>query len=312
MNNKAKKPVLFLLCLTASLAALSACGKKTTKNNSTIPTTTQKVTTSKNNTTTKNKVTKMVTNNPVVFFIVDGEIYDQVEYTPSSIAIREPVVPSKDGYQIAQWSNYELNGNDVYVFAMYFKTNTKYTVEYYLQNIEDDEYTLQTDDSQTFTTTPDQAIKPNIKTYEGFTCINNDVELNIVADEKENVIKVYYDRIKYDINIDLDNGTDIISYNLKYGATIPSIANPEKIGYTFTKFTENSKDVDLTEPVTKDLDVEANYTANTDTKYTVKYYLENLVHDDFALDNSSTENKTGTTDTTAYVTLNQDKYFRLI
>ena len=305
MNNKAKKPVLFLLCLTASLAALSACSKKS---KTTKPITTEIKTTTRTNTTTKNNVTKKVTGNPVVFFIVDGQIYDQVEYTPSSIAIREPEVPAKEGYQIAEWSTYELTGNDVYVFAMYFKANTKYTVNYYLQNLENDEYTLKSDDTQTFTTTPDQVIKPNIKTYEGFSCINNDVELNIVEDESKNTINVYYDRIKYDINFDLDNGSDVITYNLKYGATIPTIATPEKDGYVFSKYTINGVDADLTKPVSKDLNIKATYTANTNTKYTVKYYQENMYDDGYTLVSADTETKTGTTDTNASFTVNPNKY----
>lgn len=307
MNNKAKKPVLFLLCLTASLAALSACGKKTTKKITTEkPATTNKQTTNKQ--TTKEKITKVVTNNPVVFFIVDGEIYEQIEYTPNTASIKEPNIPSKEGYQISKWSDYNLTGEDVYVFAMYFKANTKYTVEYYLQNLDNDEYTLNIEDTQTFTTTPDQVIKPNIKTYEGFSCINNDVELNIVEDETKNTIKVYYDRIKYDINIDLDNGSDVINYSLKYGATIPTIATPTKLGYEFIKFTSNNKDIDLTIPVSKDLDIKANYNAKTNTKYTIKYYQENLDDDDFVELESYRETQTGTTDTLANVNLNNDLF----
>lgn len=306
MNNKAKKPVLFLLCLTASLAALSACGKKTTKATTEKPITTDKQTTNKP--TTKEKITKVVTNNPVVFFIVDGEIYEQIEYTPNTASIKEPTIPSKEGYQISKWSDYNLTGEDVYVFAMYFKINTKYTVEYYLQNLDNDEYTLNIEDTQTFTTTPDQVIKPNIKTYEGFSCINNDVELNIVEDETKNTIKVYYDRIKYDINIDLDNGSDVINYSLKYGATIPTIATPTKLGYDFTKFTSNNKDIDLTIPVSKDLDIKANYNAKTNTKYTIKYYQENLDDDDFVELESYRETQTGTTDTLANVNLDNDLF----
>ena len=91
MNNKIKKPVLFLLCLSATLATLTDCGKKTTKN-TTIPT----PTTTKTKETTK----RPPSGNPRVFFIVDGEIYQEVEYLPSTAAIVEPAVPTKAGLKI--------------------------------------------------------------------------------------------------------------------------------------------------------------------------------------------------------------------
>lgn len=302
MNNKAKKPVLFLLCLTASLAALSACSKKTTKTTA-KPTTTVKTTTTKKETTKKPP-----TGNPKVFFIVDGEIYQEVEYLPSTAAIVEPEIPQKAGYNIAKWSDYTLNGYDLYVFAMYFKSNTTYKVEYYLQNLDDDEYTLKAEDTQSFTTTPDKVITPDINTYDGFKCINAETEYMLDEDSSKNTIKIYYDRNKYDINIDLDNGSSPIEYNLKYGATIPTIDTPVKEGYTFDKFTVNGSDIDLTKPVSQSLDIKANYTANTNTAYTVKYYQENKYDDGYTLIEEDTENLSGTTDTDVSITVNPSKY----
>ena len=299
MNNKIKKPVLFLLCLSATLATLTACGKKTTKPD-TVPTETI--------TTEKDTTKKPPTGNPRVFFIVDGEIYEEVEYLPSTAAIVEPEIPAKAGYNIAKWSDYTLNGYDLYVFALYFKSNTTYKVEYYLQNLEDDEYTLKDEDTQSFTTTPDKIITPDINTYDGFKCINAETEYMLDEDSSKNTIKIYYDRVKYDINIDLDNGTSNLEYSLKYGATIPAIATPVKEGYEFTKFTSNGEDIDLTKPVSQSLNIKANYTANTDTAYTVKYYQENMYDDGYTLVSEDTENKTGTSGSDVSVTVNPNKY----
>lgn len=307
MNNKAKKPVLFLLCLTASLAALSACGKKTTKATTEKPITTNKPTTVKP-TTKKETTKKPPTGNPKVFFIVDGEIYQEVEYLPSTAAIVEPEIPQKAGYNIAKWSDYTLNGYDLYVFALYFKSNTTYTVEYYLQNLDNDEYTVKEDDTQTFTTTPDKVITPDINSYDGFKCINAQTEYMLDEDPSKNIIKIYYDRNKYDINIDLDNGSSNLEYSLKHGATIPTIDTPVKEGYEFTKFTVNGSDVDLTKPVSQSLDIKANYTANTNTAYTVKYYQENKYDDGYTLVEYDTQNLTGTTDTDVSITVNPSKY----
>ena len=305
MNNKIKKPVLFLVCLTATLATLSACSKKTT---TTKPTTEKPITTEKPTTVKPTTTKKTPTGNPRVFFIVDGEIYQEVEYLPSTAAIVEPQVPAKAGYNIAKWSDYELNGYDLYVFALYYKANTTYTVEYYLQNLENDEYTLKEDDTQTFTTTPDKIITPDINSYDGFKCINTETEYALDEDSSKNVIKIYYDRLTYDINFDLDNGTSNLEYSLKYGATIPTIATPVKEGYGFTKYTVNGSDVDLTKPVNQSLNIKANYTANTNTAYTVKYYQENLYDDGYTLVSADTENKSGTTGEEASITVDPTKY----
>lgn len=299
MNNKIKKPVLFLLCLSATLATLTACGKKTTKN-TTIPT----PTTTTQRTTTK----KPPTGNPRVIFIVDGEIYQEVEYTKGTAAIVEPEIPQKTGYNKAVWSSYELNGYDLYSFAIYYKSNTTYKVQYHLQNLENDDYTIKEEDTQSFTTTPDKIITPDINTYDGFKCINTETEYALDEDPTKNVINIYYDRIKYDINIDLDNGTSNLEYSLKYGATIPTIATPIKEGYEFTKFTSNGADIDLTKPVSQSLNIKANYAANTNTAYTVKYYQENLYDDGYTLVSDDTEEKSGTTDTDVSVTVDPNKY----
>ncbi|MCR5308119.1 MAG: leucine-rich repeat protein, partial [bacterium] len=303
MNNKIKKPVLFLLCLSATLATLSACGKKTTASTTAKPTTTAKTTTAKKETTKK-----LPTGNPRVFFIVDGEIYQEVEYLPSTAAIVEPEIPQKAGYNIAKWSDYTLNGYDLYVFAMYFKSNTTYKVEYYLQNLENDEYTLKSEDTQSFTTTPDKVITPDINTYDGFNCINAETEYMLDEDSSKNTIKIYYDRIKYDINIDLDNGSSNLEYSLKYGATIPAITTPIKEGYEFSKFTSNGADIDLNKPVSQSLDIKANYTANTNTAYKVKYYQENKYDDGYTLVEDDTQNLSGTTDTDISITVDPNKY----
>ena len=310
MNNKIKKPVLFLVCLSATLATLSACSKKTTTTKPTTekPITTEKPTTVRPTTTAKPTTAKpLPEGTPKVFFIVEGEIYAEVPYLPSTAAIVTPEVPQKEGYS-AKWSEYTLNGYDQYVIAIYYKENTNYTVEYYLQNLENDEYTLKEDDTQTFTTTSDKVVTPDINNYDGFKCINTETSYALDEDSSKNVIKIYYDRLTYDINIDLDNGTSNLEYSLKYGATIPTIATPSKEGYEFTKFTSNGADIDLTKPVDQSLNIKANYTANTDTAYTVKYYQENMYDDGYTLVSEDTQNKSGVTDSDVSITVDPNKY----
>ena len=72
-------------------------------------------------------------------------------------------------------------------------------------------------------------------------------------------------------------------------ATAPETS---RAGYTFTGW-----DYDFSAPVMSDTTITASWEANTDTKYTVEYYLENLDKSDYEL--VDTDELTGTTDTTA-------------
>ena len=307
MNNKIKKPVLFLLCLSATLATLSACGKK--KNVTTAKTNTTSQITTKTNTTTKKPTTtskKDVTTGPKVYFIADGEIIKEVSYNSDTVAVKEPTIPEKSGYA-ASWMPYELNGKDIYVTAIYTKLNTKYKIEYYLENLLDDEYTIVSEDTQEYDSTVNETIKPFIKSYEGFSCTNSDAGMTLVQDKTQNVLKIYYDRDRFNVKIDYDGVKENKDINVKYG-TVLNEANPEKAGYDFIKWTDKyNEEYDMTQEVTSALELKANFTPRTNIKYTVKYYKENL-DDIYEEDTASRQNLTGTVDTLAEVTLNENKY----
>ena len=65
-----------------------------------------------------------------------------------------------------------------------------------------------------------------------------------------------------------------------------------RVGYTFTGW-----NFDFSTPITQHTEITAGWTANTDTKYTVNYYLQNAEDDHYTL--HETVVLTGTTDTTA-------------
>ena len=111
MNNKIKKPAFFLVCLTATLATLSACSKKTTKANTT---TTQTIKTTEKKTTAKPTTTKKApTGNPKVFFIVDGEI-SEYKYEKASEAL-EFLLDKSNEYLTGA-----VNGDTTYVGDYYY------------------------------------------------------------------------------------------------------------------------------------------------------------------------------------------------
>ena len=97
---------------------------------------------------------------------------------------------------------------------------------------------------------------------------------------------------------------------LTYGEDTPdflvdgSPADPEREGYTFEGWSPN-----VAEKVTGNATYTATWTADTDTAYTVEYYLENLTGDGFTKDEDATETKYGTTGTTATLTESDYKTF---
>ena len=102
----------------------------------------------------------------------------------------------------------------------------------------------------------------------------------------------------YTLTFNTDGGTPIDPLTVEEGS-IAEAPNPTRTGYTFVEWNYN-----LDYPVEKNLKVKASWTPNTDTAYTVEYYLENAAGTGY--DKILTEPKTGTTD--APVTAEQKVY----
>ena len=81
---------------------------------------------------------------------------------------------------------------------------TQYVVEYYLQNVNDDEYTKEEAD---FTGVTGEIATAEIKTFEHFHHVDNaeSVESGVIAGDNSLVLKVYYDRDEYTVIL---NGGD--------------------------------------------------------------------------------------------------------
>lgn len=100
----------------------------------------------------------------------------------------------------------------------------------------------------------------------------------------------------YDVTLTFKNGTTTVATKstLK-GGSITAPSAPSKTGYTFQGWGTSKVAAGGTiSNVQADATYEAQWTANTNTPYTVKHYKQNLANDDYTL--AETENKTGTTD----------------
>ena len=95
----------------------------------------------------------------------------------------------------------------------------------------------------------------------------------------------------YTVVFDSNGATFVNRLQIEEGSFVPEPTAPEKTGYTFTGW-----DYDFTKVITQDTTITAGWSANTDTKYKVEYYWENIEDDSYTL--YETVNLQGTTDTT--------------
>ncbi|MBQ2768377.1 MAG: leucine-rich repeat protein [Clostridia bacterium] len=122
--------------------------------------------------------------------------------------------------------------------------------------------------------------------------IGNDIKLYTVTVRR---------RPTYEVTFNANGGTAVEKQVIEedFLATEPETT---RTGYTFAGW-----DYDFTQPITDDTEITASWTANTDTKYTVKYYLQNLENDEYTLQ-ESVELK-GETDTTATAEIKEYTHF---
>ena len=148
--------------------------------------------------------------------------------------------PSRTGYDFAGWY---LNGQSVdkdtvvetaqahtLVAKWTARTDTKYTVEHYIQNIDNDEYTLDKTVEAEGTTDAITSVEAD-STYVGFAPLSI-TQQTITADGNA-VVKVYYDRNVYTVTWDVDGNTEQTT-QFRYQQQITAPVEPEKEGYDFT------------------------------------------------------------------------------
>ena len=163
--------------------------------------------------------------------------------------------PVKTGYTFANWSSTlpaKLEAG-TYTAIYTVNTNTKYTVEHYLQNIYDDGYFLDTTDDLTGTTAT--TTNAAAKTYTGFTA-KSFTQTTIAADGTS-VVKIYYDRATatytvehylqniYDDGYFLDTTDDLTGTT----ATTTNAAAKTYTGFTAKSFTQTTIAADGTSVV---------------------------------------------------------------
>lgn len=187
---------------------------------------------------------------------------------------------------------------------------TTYTIEYYQQNLDNDEYKL-------FKTYPNQkanvgdSVTEDPLSFDGFT--SKPVAPVTIEDGGVTVIKVYYDRniITYTFNADGGNwngATANIEVKGKFGAEVTAPANPVKAGYDFSDWI-SSRYSDIPETFeASDVTFTAWWNARTDTPYKVQFWKQNIQDDNYTLVEGDTQNKEGTTGDTTNIISGSNRY----
>ena len=191
--------------------------------------------------------------------------------------INAPTVLHQDGYDNEKWSpapNTQEAKDMTFTYSSAAGSST-YKVQIYLQNIDDDEYTM-TESTETGLTGNTATYTANTKT--GFTLNEGTSKLSgtITADNSL-TLKAYYDRNKYNVYLTDDANTKT-AVAFKYGQAIKIDAPTAREGYdvVWTYATEAGSAI-TTLPAamgTYDIYATAKYTVKS---YTLKYIVDNEV-----------------------------------
>ena len=230
--------------------------------------------------------------------LAEGSSLEQTVTSPTVVGYA-PDQPSVDVFVN------NITENKTYTVT-YHPANVGFTVNHYLQNVADNNYTLdKTEEVGGFT---ESEVGDGLaKTYPGFAALLYNTKAKVAADGST-VVEIYYDRNYYMMSFNLDGGYGVEPIYARYGASV-KVENPTKPGYTFSGW---EPQVPETMPVNGGTHT-AKWAKNN-ANYTVQYWQENANDDGYSYKESTTKSApsgnavSGTDDKTyAGFTYNADK-----
>lgn len=262
--------------------------------------------------------------------------YDRDEYNITYIGVTDAVnpnpatyvygvgvtlkTPSKDGYSFGGWYTTatfdadsritqigtEETGNKM-IYANWVDEvyAAQYTVEYYLQDINCEDYNKVEEDSVTSYGEVGQTANAFVRAYRGFAC-NEEISTlsGVVRQDNSLTLQVYYDRNSYAIHYENMEGASFTddqyptSYTFGLGATLP---DAYKENYTFTgwytdrNFDETTKITSISSSAATDVTVYAKWIPAR-AEYKVLYYLQDKNLDGYETIFADAETFMGNTD----------------
>ena len=215
------------------------------------------------------------------------------------------------GYTFSGWSQKEdftMPAENVTITGSFTANgDTAYTVEHYQQNLAGDGYDLVEADTEHLTGETDTTATANPKAYTGFTfdgTVEGTVASGNIAGDGSLVLKLYYTRNSYEVSYaytgTVPAGASALpaTASYKYGADVTVAPQATAPGYTFNGWLEDGKVTASFKMPAGPVQLTGSFTANTDTRYTVEHWTEDLDGEGYTL-RETEANLTGVTDTTA-------------
>lgn len=114
----------------------------------------------------------------------------------------------------------------------YHPANVGFTVNHYLQNVADNNYTLNVSERHDGFTESEVGDGLAKTTYTGFAALLYNTKAKVAADGST-VVEIYYDRNYYMMSFNLDGGYGVEPIYARFGAAL-EVGTPTKPGYTFS------------------------------------------------------------------------------
>lgn len=222
-----------------------------------------------------------------------------------SVTVADPV--ELDGYQFVGWTplgtdvtidkatnQFVMPARDVTLVGHFEpEETTPYAVEHYLQNLDGATYHLhEVEDKVGKTDATAVAVPKN--SYEGFHYDEgnaNEVLSAKIENDGSTVLKIYYNRNKYNVTYIIDGANKPVSApagqtSVMYGETVQVEENLDVPGYVFSGWTNDAPRTDPNwkeiipggtfEMPAADVVIAGFFTKATDVPYIVEHYLQNL------------------------------------
>lgn len=154
--------------------------------------------------------------------LAEGSNLEQTVTSPTVVGYEpDPATVNVTVNNITENKNYTVT---------YYPANVGFTVNHYLQNVADNNYTLdKTEHVGGFT---ESEVGGDLaKAYPGFAALLYNTKAKVAADGST-VVEIYYDRNYYMMSFNLDGGYGVEPIYARYGASV-KVENPTKPGYTF-------------------------------------------------------------------------------
>lgn len=239
--------------------------------------------------TIDNDVTKIYSVNirrkPMYFvsFRMAGSYISGQSIEEGEVVSAPETVPSCPGYTFVKWNfdfSQQITKDTTISAEITANTDTPYKVEYYLQNLENNDYTLQK--TENFTGTTGATVNAEIKTFEHFThteipYYNGSRESGMIAGDGSLTLKVYYTRDSYTVTFNGNGGTikssqypyedcETKTYTAKYGGKVTA---PK---FMRTGYTQNGWGKELPETISENITLSAVWNIN---RYTLTFVYGN-------------------------------------